>query len=78
MILKLHFFGSGNFLIQYLVWSIKIFMDRVGRIKIINIHHKVGYFKISNQYNANYCDTQDLTFIKIEYGIVWMYKDPQI
>lgn len=75
---KITFFGSGNFLIQYLGWSIKIFIDRIGRIKIQNIHHKIGYFKISNQYNANYCDTQDLTFIRIKYGIVWMDKNPKL
>ena len=66
------------FSIEYLGWSITILFDRIGRIKLQELQHQIGYFKLKNQHNSTHCDTQNLTFLRVDYSIPWMGGVPKI
>lgn len=68
----------GIFDINYLGWSIKISIDRVDRIKFLRLQHQIGYFTSKNGQNSTYCDTQNLTYIRVDYSIPWMGGIPKI
>lgn len=66
------------FIIEYLGWTIKILLDQIDRINIKKIRHNIGCFSLSNQHNSTYCDTQNLTFVKVDYSIPWMGGIPKL
>ena len=70
--------GNNTFLIEYLGWSITISLDRIGRMKIQKIRNQIGYFDTINQHKSTQGDTQNLTFIRVDCGIVWMGQTPKI
>ncbi len=69
---------NNIFDINYLGWSIKISLDQIGRISIQKLNHQIGYFQIVNQHNSTYCDTKNLTFIRVDYSIPWMGGTPKL
>lgn len=75
---EINHLGNNSFFIKSLGWSITVSLDRVGRIKIQKLHHQIGYFQIVNQHNSTYCDTQNLTFIRVDYSIPWMGGIPKL
>jgi hypothetical protein len=75
---KINHLGNNIFSVDCLGWSMIISLDQIGRIKIQKIHNRIGYFQIGNQYDSTYCDTQDLTFIRVDYSIPWMGGIPKI